>query len=416
MSETRLSGLFRQEVLDRFAQATSQAVFLSRPVSGYAMAIVATLACIGVVVFATGFQFARKEQALGVLVPASGWSRVSAPVTGVVRRAAKAGDNVQEGDVLLALSSGDGVRPTVTLPEDLLVQLAARIRSLEERLVLMDEQHRNRQAGLAEERAATSRALQRSDVELKLHRSRLALATERYENARRLVRSGVVARTQLLDATEELQARLLAVAAQERVRDELRSAIKTAGIEADRLALDHLMEQARLREEVHRLVAQQSQVQAEQSGLVLAPRQGVVASVRVRDGDWVLAGMPLADIVPSGGDLHARLFVAPAAMGFVDVGTHVRVFVDAFPYERYGAQHGAVKSISETTVHPPDALGMMPGSAMYQVDVSFPEGFSPTIRDEALRPGMTVSADLVRDYGSLASWLFEPIRATAERL
>lgn len=416
MSDTRLNSLFRQEVLDRFAQATSQAVFLSRPVPGYAMAVVATLACIGLVAFATGFQFARKEQALGVLVPASGWSRVSAPMSGIVRRAATAGDSVREGDVLLALSSGDGVRPTVTLPEDLLLQLAARIHSLEDRLTLMDEQHRNRQAGLAEEQRARRRALQRSEVELRLHRSRLALATKRYENARRLVRSEMVAKTQLLDATEELQTRLLAVAAQERMRDELQSTIKTAGIEGDRLKLDHQVDQARLREEIHRLAAQRSQVQAEQSGLVLAPRGGVVASVRVRDGDWVLTGMPLADIVPSGGDLHARLFVAPAAMGFVEVGTDVRVFVDAFPYERYGAQHGTVKSISETTVQPPDTLSMVPGSAMYQVDVSFPEGFSPTIRGEALRPGMTVSADLVRDYSSLASWLFEPIRGTAERL
>lgn len=226
----------------------------------------------------------------------------------------------------------------------------------------------------------------------------------------------MVAKTQLLDATEELQSRLLAVAAQERVRDELQSAIKTAGIEADRLTIDHQVDQARLREEMHRLAAQRSQVQAQQSGLVLAPRGGVVASVRVRDGDWVLPGMPLADVVASGGDLHARLFVAPTAMGFAKVGTDVRVFVDAFPYERYGAQHGVVKSISETTVRPSDTLGMAPRSAMYQVDVSFPEGFSPTIRDEALRPGMTVSADLVRDYSSLAGWLFEPIRATAERL
>ena len=103
-------------------------------------------------------------------------------------------------------------------------------------------------------------------------------------------------------------------------------------------------------------------------------------------------------------------------MGFVDVGADVRVFVDAFPYERYGAQHGMVESISETTVRPPDTLGMAPGSAVYQVDVRFPEGFSATIRDKALWPGMTVSADLVRDYSSLAGWLFEPIRGTAERL
>ncbi len=416
MSKTRLSNLFRQEVLERFAQSQLPAVFLARPLPGYIVAIGATTTCIALAVFATSLQFARKEPALGMLVPASGWSRVSAPMSGVARRVAAAGDRVSEGDVLLALSSADGVRATMTLPDELLGNLAEQIGTIEERLTLMDKRHGNLRAALRDDVLANMRAMQRVDAELRLHRRRHALATTQYEGVQQLARSGMVARKELLNAAEELQARLLAIAGHERLREELRAKIRAAGTEGERLTLDHQVSQSRLREELHQLIAEQSRVQAQQTGLVLAPKDGLVASVRVRDGDWVETGKPLLDIVPLDSDLHARLYVAPLAMAFVDVGTEVRVFVDAFPYEHYGAQVGTVVSISETTVQPAGAMGIAPAHATYQVDVAFPNGFSSMVRSEALRPGMTVGADLVRDYSSLAGWLLEPIRGTAARL
>ena len=54
---------------------------------------------------------------------------------------------------------------------------------------------------------------------------------------------------------------------------------------------------------------------------------------------------------------------------------------------------------------------------MYRIDVGFPAGFDLLPEQvRALRPGMSVTADLVYDYGTLVDWLLEPLRGTVRRL
>ena len=146
---------------------------------------------------------------------------------------------------------------------------------------------------------------------------------------------------------------------------------------------------------------------------VLAPRSGRVASVRLSEGDWVRPGDALLDILPIDVDLKARLLVRSSSMGLVEIGQEVRVYLDAFPYERHGAQAGRVASISETTL----GTGGYGDEGFFRIDVEFPHGFNlSAAQRQSLRPGMTVSADLVRDYGTLLDWLLEPMRGAASRL
>ena len=123
-------------------------------------------------------------------------------------------------------------------------------------------------------------------------------------------------------------------------------------------------------------------------------------------GGWLL------DILPHDGLLRARLFAPSAAIGNVDVGQMVRVHLDAFPYERHGAQLGRVISISESSLEDPGGRD----APSFQVDVEFPKGFA--LRSErltALRPGMTVTADFLGARGTLLDWALESLRGAAER-
>lgn len=129
-------------------------------------------------------------------------------------------------------------------------------------------------------------------------------------------------------------------------------------------------------------------------------------------------GDALLDILPSEVDLKARLFVDSGAMALVDVGQEVRVYLDAFPYERHGAHAGRVSSISETTLGPGTRGNAERVSGeFFRIEVEFPDGFnlSPALR-QSLRPGMTVSADLVHHYGTLIDWLLEPLQGAVSRL
>ena len=102
--------LFREESRSRNRAEPWQPPLLSKTPSGLGMGLLAVLAAGSLMAFAMTFQFAQKEQVRGYLTPASGWSRVLATDPAVVEKCLVAsGDTVQAGDVLLELSSGEGL-------------------------------------------------------------------------------------------------------------------------------------------------------------------------------------------------------------------------------------------------------------------------------------------------------------------
>ena len=76
-----------------------------------------------------------------------------------------------------------------------------------------------------------------------------------------------------------------------------------------------------------------------------------------------------------------------------------------------------MKSVSETVLTPMDTSAQGVPNAAFRIDVAFPEGFnlSETQR-RGLRPGMTVTADLVNGRSTVIDWLIDPLRGAAARI
>ncbi len=411
--------LFRDEALDRFRGSTWQPPLLSRPVSAWAMAALALIAATALFSFAATFEFARKEQVRGYLTPAGGWSRVSAKSFGVIRsRLANPGDEVRTGDVLLEISPGDGVRQALTVQDRLLEEIQGRRAALEERIRLISREYDQETALLRLSDEADRREMQQLDQEMALAEARAATSRQQYLVGLQLKDSGALAPAETERLEDELQSRRLALSERRRTADRLRASIASNAARLARLGINRDLDTAAIREQAHALAMEESRIRSEGAHRVLAPRDGTVVSVRVDAGDGVQPGQALLDIVPPGSVLHGRLFVPSAAMGFVEPGLEVRVYLDAFPYERYGAQSARVSSISATALdHGEEPVARTQAGAHYRVDVEFPAGFTLSSEQaRALRPGMTVTADLVRDYGTLVDWIMEPLQGAARRL
>ena len=411
--------LFREEALARFRGAAWQPPLLTRPVSAWALAALALTAAAAFVAFAATFEFARKEQVRGYLTPADGWSRVTAKSFGVVRRRlANPGDDVRTGDVLLEISPGDGVRQALTVQDRMLEEIQGRRSALEERIRLIAREHEQETALLKRGAEADRRELERLEEEIELTQVRARTARQRYLDGVRLADSGALAPAETLRLEDEMQSRLLALSERRRTADRLRTSLAANAARLAQLGISRDLNTAAVREQAHALAMEESRIRGEGAHRVLATRDGTVASVRVEAGDGVQPGQALLDIVPTGSVLLGRLFVPSAAMGFVEPGQEVRVYLDAFPYERHGAQPGRVSTVTATALTQGEAPpGRIQGAAHYRVDVEFPDGFtlSPA-QMQALRPGMTVTADLVRDYGTLVDWIMEPLQGAARRL
>ena len=418
-SPIQSSALFREQAVKRFRGVAWQPALLSTRLSGFLLTIFAIFAGVGLAGFATTFEFARKEQTQGHLTPAAGWSRIAAKSFGVVRaRHVQPGDKVRTGDVLLEMSSGDGLQRALTVQERMLEEIRGRRRTLEERLTLVELEYRNEVDLLARASESNRRELTQLDQEIDISEAQLRISRKRYRDGERLASSGALSQAELVELEVAELSRRLSLSERQRDAERLQANLAANDAYLKQLIVERDLKQASIREQLHSLAIDESRTRGAGASSFLAPRSGVVASVRVRPGDSVRPGDILLDIVPEDGEIQARLFAQSTAMGFVEPGQEVRVYLDAFPYERHGAQSGRVVSVSDTAFTPTGSeAGEGVAQTVYRIDVEFPNGFDlPPAQLRALRPGMTVTADLVRDYGTLADWLLEPLRGSVKRL
>ncbi|MFA0084613.1 HlyD family secretion protein [Vibrio sp. 10N.261.51.F12] len=160
---------------------------------------------------------------------------------------------------------------------------------------------------------------------------------------------------------------------------------------------------------------------------VVSPIEGVIASIFVKEGHSVNKGQPLLVVIPMGEEPVVELYAPSRSIGFIQAGQNVRLRFDAFPYEKFGVQQGAIASISKSAVSA-DMLPNSPliqsqltrthgGVGLYQVRVKLDK---PTItvygEEQLLVPGMTLTADIELDTRKVYEWLLEPLYTIKGRM
>lgn len=154
------------------------------------------------------------------------------------------------------------------------------------------------------------------------------------------------------------------------------------------------------------------------SGSVLsAPVSGQVVALGARVGEVASAQIPLVTIAPEGSALEARLLVPTRAAGMLRVGLDVRLMVDAFPFQRFGALEGSVREVARAVVRPNEiAAPIEIQEAVYAVRVAIPQGgFRVYGSERPLESGMTLTADIITDRRSFMDWLLDPLLAARAR-
>jgi membrane fusion protein len=154
-----------------------------------------------------------------------------------------------------------------------------------------------------------------------------------------------------------------------------------------------------------------AQTEARRETVIRAPMAGVVTNIAVNRGQSIPADSPLAMVLPKGSGMHVELLVPTRAIGFIKPGQEVVLRYDAFPYERFGQYHGVVSDISRNVWSPGERIGPISArEPVYRVDVTLDRQTVSALNQEfALRPGMTVNADLLLEKRTLLEWIFEPV-------
>lgn len=405
---------------------------------------------IAIIVMAIVFKVEVVATGLGKVVPISRVQLVQPEFGGQVMSIhVRNGDTVASGDVLIELNQTDAIAELETLTAEMdrlriegarLGRMLDALGSEDNDLVTMTfnppagleshpyfhEQSRLLRAEYQDFRAAlaqiqTRRETNRSSIavsEATAARVEAAIETrrERMVTTQRLMEQGTTARSTWLEMLEgfgNLENE------REIVLREIDTKLSQDGaLSAEMVALtaglrNRLLQ--RLNEIEGRsatLLAQRAAASRRVTGSVLrAPVDGIVDRLGVFTiGGVVQAGQEVLRIVPLDGLVEIEAMFSNADIGFLTISQKANIRLDAFPSERFGFVKGVVQDISA------DSVEMGEANFVYIVRAA-PDEAALNVEDVAhpLRPGMTLTMDVITDERRIISYFFAPIIEVIER-
>lgn len=416
-------SLFRSEVLEAPSQAWLGTVRLATPVSTQAWTVAALLIGASILAWLFAGHYTQRVHVTGLLVPRAGLISLTANSVGVVDHVAAAeGDRVVAGQILVSLSGEHTSKALGNTAAGVSAQLQRQAGSLRQdigdALTLRDKQaedNRTQQTLLKDQ-------LAQIDAQIAIEKKQMALVQDLVNKWSGLVAGGYIPALQV----EQEKSALLADESQLRSLQQQR-----AGTRQQLSALDDQLTQLPLAvsaklNELRRQLAQVEQAlaqnEATRASELRAPASGIVSSLLVKPGASVSLGQPLLAIVPDGSRLQAQLLVPSQAVGFVHPGVDVTLHYQAFPYQKFGLQHGVVRSVSRSALMPGEVTLLLGGGAppstdsLYLAHVDLAnQNVQAYGQQQPLRPGMALEADMLLDRRRIVEWIFEPLYGMGHR-
>lgn len=412
------SDLFRQEVIEERKNRLHGEVVLKQTVSSKMM-VAALIAVILIAVIWVVFgQYARTEQARGILVTTQPSAKIVATRAGVITDLrVTEGSKVEKGDVIAVINldrkGDDGVAGAATI----LGTLDSRKSLARQQIDIM----RNRAA--AEKRrlngliAVTSQQINDLDAQLEFQRDIVKSNQTLFDKIEEVVEKGFVSQVDYERRRQNLLNSQQALSRLEQQRISLQGDINRARSEIAQGALSVSQEISNMNSSIETLTQQQAQTQGEKAYIVTAPISGRVAALQSASGRLANPNQPMMTIVPDGSTLQAQIYAPTRAIGFVKPSQEVRLLYDAFPYQRFGSYNGKISDISRIIIDPRETdIPFQIEEPVYRVTVSIEQqeinGYGEAV---PLQPGMTLTANLILERQSFLDWILTPVRAVLNR-
>ena len=414
--------LFRREVIDEHRSGWLGNIALAQPlklrVFGYAAALIVA----AVILFLLLGSYTRRTRVSGQLTSVQGAAIVIAPVTGVVGKIdSKEGGRVMSGQRIALLS----VPRATPVGGDVSAALARGIQQREDSLRTLeraeDDENATMRSGLQQQIMDARQERSQIDAEIATRQEQIAIARDTLERMERLRTLSLVSDLQ----TKQQQSIILdgeaAVLGLHREQTRLSRSMADLDQQLQSLLPRRTARFAENARKLSELERERLQTAAQAEYLVTAPISGVISSLSVKSGQTVVAGQPMMTLLPGTGALEAELLVPSRAIGFIDPGDRVLLRYDSYPYQKFGHHRGRVARISRSALTPGELdTGESRSSkaeSYYRVVVRL-DRQTVTVygREEALRPGMRMEADILGERRRLIEWVFEPLFAVRGRV
>ncbi len=328
-------------------------------------------------------------------------------------------------------------------------QIALRQQSLHAERGLRQLQSQQREQVLTDRINTLAAQSRQAQEEQDLQRSRVALAHKSVVRYTQLAQEGFMSDIQLQAKQEELidaNARLQSL---ERGRLALQQDSQALAGERSALKSQLASDTAQIERSQSTLTQESSENATRKSTVITAPSLATAAgaggmdatrykvtALHVRPGQAVQAGQTIATLVPLQANpadqahptmpLEAHLFAPSRTAGFLQPGQTVYLRYAAYPYQKFGLHTGRISAVSDTPFAanelPPNLAAQLmaqnaSNEALYRINVQL-DAQSITSYGEAmaLKPGLTLEADVVQERRKVWEWALEPLLAAKAQM
>ena len=415
--------LYREGYFAAQATRAEGEVIIPASLSLTVYAWVSVLLVLAILLFLMLGEYTRKARLEGVVMPSSGLIKVVARSAGqVTERLVAEGAAVKAGQALYRLSgeyfNGQGVGTLASVSDSLNRQY----RMLEHQRAQELATRVLQQTGVRQRIAQLNQELSSADAAMLLVQQQAKLSHSLMERYRKLIAKGYVSELEFQQQRMTLSTAQEKVELQRQAQLRLKRELAAAASELRTLEQQQQGRDAELERQLQGIKQQEIELGAQRDHTLTAPVDGHIAVVLARAGQTVKQSDPLLMMVADDAQLQVELFAPSKAVGFIKPQQRVGLRFASFPYEKFGVQYGVTRAITDTSLSASEALLQNPmvwkeNEGHYRVIVALDK---PTItaygRQEPLRVGMTVSADVELDSRRLYEWLLEPLWSLQGRI
>ncbi len=414
--------LFRKEALDARRNSHLGAISLVQPVPLVAFSGFLLTSVLVLLLYIFLGEYTTRSRVTGQLVPSNGLTSVIAPMTGVVTQLYGG-----EGNPV----ASQGKLAVITMPKNTATGIDAlsSVRQMNKaRRESIEEDSRAQIALLGSQQAGYEKRLSRARQELTHINNEIAARQQQLELQESILSRYQGLATQRYASSIQLEQQKQTTLSQKadievlwRQRLSLQSNISDTAQGLSELHARRTILAAQSRKDLSLLKQEGMLDEVGGEMLVRAPVSGVIASRLVDTGQSVQAGQTIFNLIPAGSTLQAQLLVPSRAIGFIKPGNKVFIRYQSFPYQKFGHHEGRVSRISRNALTQGEltrAGGLSnDDEPMYRVIVDIPtQTMKAYGRNEILRPGMILEADILGERRKIYEWILEPLYSISGKM
>ncbi len=407
-----MSKLFRPEAVEARRVSAFGRVTIHQPIAFGVITTTILIIVVAAIAFSASVSFAKKESAAGWIVPQGGMSQVFAPQGALIRSVVvRPGERVRRGQILAVLSTdtsntdgetGEQERAQIAAQNE---YINAQIAASRSRMAVSSRHARDQVAALLAEADML-------DGERQLQVGQLKVVQQQLQDIEPLVKKGFISKFDADRRRQEALSIRQAISSIDRQIRDREAQAEAARSDAADASSRQAAEEAQLRASQSSLRVSRIAVDNKVGATLRAPIDGTIAAINDQAGETAQAALPVISVAPFG-PVEAELLLPTRAAGLIQRGQAVRLFIDAFPYQRYGAMIGVISEIGRAAVVPNEyAAPIRFTDASYRVRVRITRGLMNVPGETPkVQVGMTLTGSIVADKRTVLQWLLDPLRA-----